>query len=221
MFAWGCVMGVRFYFGLGAWVVRGFKWVRGSFSLTPVIVYSGFTRMNVLVLQRILHNTWLLVGLLLMLLMGCSESEQAKKEKYLATLPSDHGKTVEVNGKKFSIIYVGGMRFRIPDDGNSIGDDYFHLSFYWPNIPLGKVPGTNPVKWFDKKPDEARIFIAQVNTRYEPAVVDKTSEPGLEPWDKCSNYIVHDDLTLGLRIFTKKEFPTFPSFAYSLSKDAV
>lgn len=46
-------MDLRFYFGLGALVVRVLKWVRGSFSLTPVIRASSLVIILVILSTRI------------------------------------------------------------------------------------------------------------------------------------------------------------------------
>jgi hypothetical protein len=60
-----------------------------------------------------------------------------------------------------------------------------------------------------------------VDETEEPIEIDKSKEPGqhlrVSTWD----YIFHDDLKLGLRVFSPKQFPNQITHAYSLTNDAI
>jgi hypothetical protein len=164
----------------------------------------------------------LLWFLLLMLLTGCGESAKEKRDKYQATLPSDNGKVVEVNGEKFRIVYIGGVRFRFPDTNQfrSVGGDSasspthdgIDLDLYRPV----KVPGVQSYKWFYGNIEKSAPISVQVRGRTEPKVMDRTKNSGLLPYMHPLNYIVHDDIKLGLRIFRPKDFPDMNEYAYPL-----
>lgn len=165
---------------------------------------------------------WKLLGFLLFTLITGCDLDSAEKNK--PPVNPEHGKRVEINGEKFRIIYIGGVRFRFPDNdtfywASPSGDINIHLD--WPNIPPGKVPETKPLQWLDGKIHRNNQVEVIVRGTIEPITVDTSKTVGLPSFLNPANYIVHDDLKLGLRIYSPKEAPTFPSFAFSLTEDAL
>jgi hypothetical protein len=164
----------------------------------------------------------LLWFLLLMLITGCGESEKEKRDKYQATLPSDNGKQVEVNGEKFRIAYIGGVRFRFPDtdqfrtvggkNASQAETDGIDIDLYRPV----KVPGVQSYKWFYGNIEKSAPIYVQVRGRAKPEVMDRTRNTGLLRFMNPSDYIVHDDFKLGLRIYSPKEHPDTQYHAYPL-----
>jgi len=154
--------------------------------------------------------------------MGC---DLDSSEKNKPPVNPDHGKRVEINGEKFRIIYIGGVRFRFPDNNtfvwSSLSGDGIHIHLDWPNIPPGKVPETKPLQWLDGKIHRNNQVEVQIIGKEEPIQID-TSKTVEQRWNLGPpNYIAHDDLTLELRIYSPKEAPTFPSYAFSLTDDAL
>jgi len=169
--------------------------------------------------NHVYDSRWpMLLGFLLFtLLTGC---DLDSSEKNRPPVNPDHGKRVEINGEKFRIIYIGGVRFRFPDNNTFVwasqsGDIHIHLD--WPNIPPGKVPETKYIEWLDGKISRSNQVEVQVIGKEEPIQIDTSKT--VEQWWNLGppNYIVHDDLTLGLKIYSPKEFPTQPAYAFSLT----
>jgi hypothetical protein len=170
----------------------------------------------------------LLGFLLLAILTGC-DVEKHKRDNYRASVNPEHGKIVEVNGEQFRIVYIGGVRFRFPDTyqfgwtGPYATDpttDGVSISFNWPDVPPGKVPGIKFIS-LDPPIGMSNQVDVIVMGRTEPIEIDKSKTVGLPSFLNPANYIVHDDLTLGLRILSPKEYPGLPSYAYSLTDDAL
>lgn len=67
-------------------------------------------------------SLWCLIALFT-LLIGC-DYEKHKAEKYRASVNPENGKIVEVDGEKFRIVYIGGVRFRFPDTPQFGGGGY-------------------------------------------------------------------------------------------------
>jgi hypothetical protein len=168
-----------------------------------------------------IYSIWLLVVLLLMLLMGC-DSEKDRRDKYQATVNPENGKIVEVNGEKFRIVYIGGVRFRFPITfglgwtgvyANKPETESVGIGLYWPDIPPGKAPGTER-----SRNNSVSVLVMG---KKEPVKIDKSVTIEQKNRLNPADYIVRDDMKLGLRTFSPKEFPNFRSYAYSLTEDAV
>lgn len=168
----------------------------------------------------------LLGFLLFTLLTGC---DLDSSEKNKPPVNPDHGKRVEINGEKFRIIYIGGVRFRFPDTNTYVwaSESSIHINLYWPDIPPGKSPGTKPFKWLDEKNYRTNAVNVQVIGMDEPITIDK-SKTLEQQWNlSSSNYIVRDNLTLGLRTFASKTASQklidngYFDYAYSLTDDAL
>jgi hypothetical protein len=185
--------------------------------------------------HRYLRN--LLFLLIFQLLVGCDpyQDEKSRRAKYQATVNPDNGRIVEINGEEFRIVYIGGVRFRFPEKisnghigwtGASGGPvtkpetDGVDMTLLWPDIPPGKTPRTKYSESSDGKSDRSNIVFVQVRSTSDPIVIEttKTIEQRLLLVDS-SNYIVRDDLKLGLRTFSPKEHPNNFSAAYSLLPD--
>jgi len=176
---------------------------------------------------RKLHTGYLLLGFLLwMLLTGC-DMEKDRQDKYKASINPENGKIVEVNGEKFRIIYIGGVRFRFPDTDQFrwVGGQYasspltdgIDMSLYRLEVQPGKVPGTKSYRWFYgdiEKPDPISV---QIRGTIEPVEIDSTKEPSLPRHMSPTIYIGHDDVNLGLKVFSHKDSPKIPSYAYPLT----
>jgi hypothetical protein len=177
---------------------------------------------------------WKLLGFLLFtLLMGCNVDDPEEKAR---AVNSEHGKQVEVNGEKFRIIYIGGVRFRFPDT-NQFGwtgpfsteptTDGVDISLYWPDIPPGKAPGTKYLKTLDGNNYGTNQVEVIVRGTVAPIVRDP-SQTVEERWRLNSDeYIVRDNLELGLKTFVAKNTPKemiergYAHYAYSITKDAL
>ncbi len=169
------------------------------------------------------NNTYrwqILWCLLLSLLMGCNVDNSDEKTGQIG---ADHGMVFEVNGEKFRIANLGGVRFRFPDNYTFVVHPhvaYMHLN--WPDIPPGKASDKKlvPMKDAMGKTNSVEVLISATN---EPVKIeaDKSKVFGLPYYVNPDDYIVRDDLKLGLRIFSSKETPNYPSYAYSLNNDAL
>jgi hypothetical protein len=160
-----------------------------------------------------------LLGLLLFTLLTGCDLDSSEKNKPLVN--PDHGKRVEINGEKFRIIYIGGVRFRFPDNDTfiwaSLSGDGIHIHLDWPNIPPGKAPETKYIEWLDGKIHRNNQVEVRVIGKEEPFQID-TSKTVEQRWNLTPDkYIAHDDLTLGLKIYSPKEAATFPSYAFPLT----
>jgi hypothetical protein len=176
----------------------------------------------------------LLFLLILQLLVGCDpyQDEKRKVAKYQATVNPENGRIVEINGEEFRIVYIGGVRFRFPEKipnghigwtGISGGPvtgpetDGVHISFCWPDIPFGKVPDAK----CSGAPGEGNLIDVIVTGTEMQNETDKSKVFGLPYYVNPDDYIVRDDLKLGLRIFSEKGTPNNPSYAHSLTDDAI
>lgn len=162
--------------------------------------------------------------LLFLLIAQLTRCYYANVNKYVPINPPDHGQRLEINGEKFRIIYIGGVRFRFPDNDTfiwpSLVGDGINIHLDWPNIPPGRSPGTKYVEWYEGK--------IRRNNQVELQVIGKEDAIKIDPnqtveqlWNlSSSKYVVHDDLALGLRVYSPKEAPSFPAYAVSLTDDA-
>lgn len=159
--------------------------------------------------------------LLLMLLTGC-ESEQDRIDKHQATVNPENGKIIEVNGEKFRIIYIRGVRFRFPKNNTFImaSESSIHIHLMWPDIPPGKAPETKPIA-LEGRIDKTNFVEVVVDERKDPIESDKSLTFEQRHHLNSDDYIVRDDLQLGLRLFCSKQNPNFVHYAYSLTKDAL
>jgi hypothetical protein len=170
---------------------------------------------------------WKFLGFLLWLLLTGCDWDSTKKNKPPINL--DHGKRVEINGEKFRIIYIGGVRFRFPDNdtfvwASQVGD--ININLYWPNIPPGKAPGTKSFRWLEDKSERTNAVNVIVRETSEPIEFDKSKTLEQQFNLSPSDYIIRDDLTLGLRTFVSKIASQklidngYFDYAYSLTDDA-
>jgi hypothetical protein len=163
---------------------------------------------------------WKLLGFLLFtLLTGCNMDNP---EENKPSINPENGKIVEVNGEKFRITYIGGVRFRFPDT-NQFGtrSEGVSIHLYWPDIPPSMAPETKPFRWLDGNNYKTNSVEVQVRETREPIEIDtpKTVE---DKWRlNSSKYNIYDDLKLGLKIFYPKAHPNLPAYAYSLTNDAI
>lgn len=158
------------------------------------------------------------------------ESEQERIAKYQATLPPDNGKIIEVEGEKFRVVYIGGIRFRFPDNYkfrwfgefgvSSPSGEGVHISFCWPDIPPGKAPSAKCGDWRrDENVPKNQVEVMLVGVD-EPVKIDASKT--VEERHRLNNpyYTVRDDPKTGLRIFSLKEIPDVPTDVYSIKNDA-
>jgi hypothetical protein len=182
------------------------------------------------------YARWLLFLLSLYWLAGCDpyQDEKRKVAKYQAAVNPENGRIVEVNGQEFRIVYIGGMRFRFPNTNQfrwngsfatSSSSDGVSIYLLWPDIQSGKSPET---KFMAMEGDIGRNnnIEVQVRGKDKPVIIDKNKEFGLPYYLNPDDYIIRDDLELGLRKFvsksTSKELIDKGSFdyAHSLTNDA-
>lgn len=176
-----------------------------------------------------------LIAALLMLLIGC-DYEKRKAEKYRASVNPENGKIVEVDGEKFRIVYIGGVRFRFPDTRQFGGGGIYvdksnehlppdplintlYMDLYWPDIPPGKAPGTT-YKALDKLGGRTNSVDVLVKGTDKPIIIDHTKTVEQRHRLDPAIYDVHDDLNLGLRIYNPKTHPDLAEYAVALTEDA-
>lgn len=174
-----------------------------------------------------------LLGLLgFTLLAGCDDMFGWGKKK--PVINPEHSKEIESDGQKFQVFVVGGIRFVAPISYHvgQAENEGFDMHLAWPDIPPGKYPGT---KFVDPPP----VGIGNINRTSNQVWVQIRERPeggrdidpytGLEKrgdW-ASPNYIVRDDLELGLKTFVRKEAPKelidkgYFDMAYSLNNEVL
>jgi hypothetical protein len=199
---------------------------RHSLEVKQIIWRNAFTPVWV-------RSLMCLTGLLLLVSCDNNIDEKRRIAKYQATVNSENGRIVEVNGEEFRIVYIGGVRFRFPEyigtghiswtgtsGGPSTGpeSDGIYMALFWPDIPPGKSPET--------KTSFLNSVTVQAKGTSEPASFSESEAYkfkvfGLPYYVSPDDYIVRDDLKLGLRIFSRKEKPNNTDYVYSLKNDAI
>lgn len=169
---------------------------------------------------------WLCCLFAVLFLFGCKPDEQENLEKYQATVNPENGRLVTVNGEKFRIVYIGGVRFRFPDTDqfrwvggqhtSSPLTDGIDMSLYRLEVKPATVERKESYRWFYGDIEKPYPISVQVRGTLEAADIDSRKEPKLPPHMNPAIYIAHDDLNLGLKVFSHKNSPKFPSYAYPL-----
>ncbi len=170
---------------------------------------------------------WLVCLVALLLVMGCKSEDQERQEQHQTSVNPEHGNIVEVNGETFQIAHIGGVRFRFPYTNTFVvrpSIAYLHLN--WPDIPPGKAQKTKFTA-IDGKIGRTNSIEVQITANNEPIVIDKNKSVE-ERWRlNASDYIVRDDLKLGLKTFVSKTTAKnlidmgVVDYAYSLTDDAI
>lgn len=178
-----------------------------------------------------------LLGLLgLSLLAGCDN--MFGKDKKKLTMDPEHGKEIERNGQKFTVYVVAGERFVVPvflqsgyilsGPADSDGVAGFDLHLLWPDIPPNKAPET---KFIESTPDRVGNRTRnQIEVQVHEDTIVRSGDAYQASVQSGSwaspDYIVRDDLALGLRFFIHKNATQAQiedglfNVAYSLTEDA-
>ena len=177
--------------------------------------------------QRLGSNAcWLACFFALLLVMGCKSEDQERQEQYQASVNPENGKTLEVNGEEFRIVYIGGVRFKFPDTrqfrvvggrhATQPETDGIDMELYRLDVQKDKVTGKETFRWLDGDIEKPSFVIAQVRGTTEPVETDPLKGPPVPIQYQLSQEFCHDDLSSGLRLCGSKDFPKHPIIGYSL-----
>lgn len=159
------------------------------------------------------------------MLFGYDAYMRSEKVKFPAKIHPEQNEVYDINGQRYRVIYIGGVRFHFPENYYLAGNDPgptagVNFGLYWPDIPPGKVPGIK-INALEEQLGKIKSVEVQVRGTEKPIEKTKSKVTGLPYYDNPDDYIIRDDLTLGYRTFIPKSHPRLMMYIYSLNRDAI